>query len=207
MSERLYPKKIYLHWISWIITHIIQYYGGPTVYGKCKLFSNILIPMLSNPMMNCGTILLNTRKIFFFQIRAWPPGAQVTRLVSPPNRLQNVLDQREGSATSSRMFYVRWWSRLYVLRTAREFWSCCKNGGRGEHLALECHLIHSSIISSMKTKVDINCFFRNPKMSTAQRKNLRVDLFFFFFFLDLIPDLPLLFLSSSPLSLFLSFPL
>ena len=30
----------------------------------------------------------------------------------------------------------------YIFRTAREFWNCCKNGGGGEYLAPECHLLH-----------------------------------------------------------------
>ena len=38
--------------------NIIKYYGGPPVYGKCKIFSNILFSMLSIPMMNCGQTFL-----------------------------------------------------------------------------------------------------------------------------------------------------
>ena len=110
--------------------------------------------------------------------------------------------------------------KLDILRTARKFWNCCKNGSEGEHLALECYLIHSSIIYSMKTIVDLNCFFRNsvfligPKNDDcAEEKPARgfyfcFILFFFYlfiylfiyFFCNLIPDFPppflLLFLSS-----------
>ena len=77
---------------------------------------------------------------------------------------------------------------MYILRTARAFWNCCKNGGGNEHLALESHLIHSSIISSMKTKVDINCFFQNsvfligPKNDDCAEEKPACGHFFLFCF-------------------------
>ena len=61
--------------------------------------------------------------------------------------------------------------------------------GRGGYLALESHIICSSIRSCMESKVDVVCYTLNsifligPKMMTAQRKKMRTD-----FFCDLIPD-------------------
>ena len=92
---------------------------------------------------------------------------------------------------------------LYIHRTAREFWNCCKNGD--EHLALECHLIHSSIIPSMKTKFDINCFFWNcvlligPKNDDCAEEKPVHGLIFLRFDSRFFPP--------SLLPLFLSFPL
>ena len=46
--------------MSEMIINVINHYGEPAVYVKCKIVSEILFCMLSNLMMNCGTNFLNT---------------------------------------------------------------------------------------------------------------------------------------------------
>ena len=94
------------------------------------------------------------------------------------------------------------------LGLSEDFGSIAKRG-RGRFLAHRSHIICSSKTSCTKRKVSIVCFTLNSiflidkRMTTAQRKKIRMD----FFFCDLIPSCFLLFFSFSPLFLFLSSPL
>ena len=102
-------------------------------------------------------------------------------------------------ATQNKTLYVL----VYILRTARSFWKDCKKkkkkrvGGGGGYFALESHPMCSSIISYMKTKVDIVGFtLKSVKNDDCAEENnthcffvflLRFDLRLFLLFVYLPP--------------------